>query len=288
MNKRIKIAFSIIVLILLTLSTLSIASAMTVKSVEATNFQPGSQQEITIEVKNTLDDDTEDVSLTLDLSKLPFTIIDSDSDDIEISSDDTEGFDFTIKASSEAKAGDYQIPYTLSYKNNETTAVETKTGTFSLTIEANPELVYTVSTEKAIVGSQGKITLKIVNKGLGDAKFVDVKIVPEGYTLLSEAENYVGTVSSDDSQTASFDVIFKDKNPTLTAQVEYKDFNNEKTTKTVTLPLTVYSTEEALALGIIKPDNTPVYMGIGIVIFAGWMIVRKIRKKKRINKAQGK
>jgi hypothetical protein len=285
MNKQIKIAFSVLALLIL---SLSLASAMTVKGIEANNFQPGSQQDITVKIKNTLNVDATDVSLTLDLSKSPFTIIDSDSDNIDVYSDDTENFDFTIKASGEAKAGDYQIPYTLTYNLENETTPKTKTGTFSLTIEATPELVYTATTEKAIVGSQGKITLKIVNKGLGDAKFVDVKIIPEGYTLLSEAENYIGTVSSDDSQTASFDVIFKEKNPTLTAQIEYKDFNNEKKTKTVTLPLTVYSTEEALALGIIKTDNTSVYIGAGMVIFVAWMIFRSIRKKKRINKAQGR
>ncbi len=288
MNKKIKIGFSVVVLLLLVISTLSLASAMTVKSVKASNFQPGSQQKISINVKNTLNENTEDVSLTLDLSKVPFTLIDSDSDNVEINDEDTENLDFTLKALGDAKAGDYQIPYTLNYKIEGTSEVKTKTGTFSLTIEANPELVYSVNTENAIVGSKGKIIFKIVNKGLGDAKFLSVKITSEGYTLLSESENYIGTVSSDDSETASFDVIFKDKNPTLTAQVEYKDFNNEKKTKTVTLPVTVYSTEEALSLGIIKPDNTPVYLGAGVVIFVAWMVVRKIRKKKRINKSQGR
>jgi len=285
MNKQIKIAFSIFALVIL---SLSLASAMTVKSVESSNFQPGSQQEITAKIKNTLNVDTEDVSLTLDLSKVPFAIIDSDSDDIEIFSDDTEEFDFTIKTSSEAKAGDYQIPYILSYRENGTSEIKNKEGSFTLTIEANPELVYSVSVENGIVGSQGKITLKIVNKGLGDAKFVSVKIIPEGYVLLSETENYVGTVSSDDSQTANFDVIFKTQNPTLTAQIEYRDFNNEKSTKTINLPVTIYSMEEALALGIIKKDSTVVYVGAGIFLFVVWMIVRKVRKKKRINKAQGR
>jgi hypothetical protein len=286
MKKQIKILFSILALIVL---TLSLVSAMTIKTVDADNFQPGSKQTISIDVKNTLNEDAKDVSLDLDLSKsIYFNIINSDDEAQDIDEDDTESFDFTIKASNDAKAGDYQIPYTLSYRENGTSEVKTKTGTFSLTIEANPELVYSVSTENAIVGSKGKITFKIVNKGLGDAKFVDVKIIPAGYTLLSEAENYVGTVSSDDSQTASFDVIFKEKNPTLTIQVEYKDFDNKKITKAINLPVTVYSAEEALALGIIKQDNTPVYVSVGILAFVAWMVVRRIRKKKRINKAQGR
>lgn len=284
MNKQIKIAFSVLALIVL---SLSLASAMTVKSVDANNFQPGSQQDIIVKVKNTLSNDATDVSLSLNIpAGIPFSVINS-GDTQDIDSDNTENFDFTIKASNDAKAGDYSIPYSISYSINGTPQTP-KTGTFSLTVQANPELVYSASTETPIVGSQGKIILKIVNQGLGDAKFVSVKIIPTGYTLLSEDNNYIGTISSDDSQTASFDAIFKNQNPTLTAQIEYKDFNNQKVTKTVNLPLTVYSAEDALRLGIIKANNTPVYLGVGVVIFVIWMIVRRIKKKKRINKAQGR
>lgn len=285
MNKRIKIAFSIIVLILLTLSTLSLASAMTVSSVDANNFSPGKEQEISIDVKNNLDD-AEDVSLSLNLEDLPFTIIEYDDETKDIDSDDRENFDFTIKASNSAKAGDYSIPYTLEYKLEDDT--ETKNGTFILTIESNAELSYSINAEKPIIGSQGKIKFSIINKGLGDANFVSVKIIPEGYTLLSADNDYVGTIGSDDFETISLDVIFKEKNPVLNAEIEYKDFNNQKVTKSVSLPIKVYSNEEALELGIIKKDNTPMYVGLGIVGFGIIFIVRRIRKKKRQNKTQGR
>ncbi len=283
MNKPLKILFGLFILIVL---TLSLVSAMSVKSIDANNFQPGSEQKISVDVKNNLDNDAKDVSLSLDMKNLPFTIVNYDYGAIDIDSSDTESFDFMIKASNSAEAGDYQIPYTLSYSINGT-AQTSKNGTFILTIEAEPELSYSISTETPIVGSQGKIKLTIVNKGLGDAKFVSILLIPEGYTLLSEENNYIGTISSDDSETVSMDVIFKQQNPTFTAQIEYKDFDNQKVTKTVTLPVTVYSQEEALQMGIIKQNNTFVYVIVGAVLFVIWMIVRKIRKKRRMNKAQG-
>lgn len=284
MNKQTKILITVLIISII---TLNLISAMTVNSVDANNFQQGEEQEITIKIKNSLDKDASSVSLTLDMSKLPFSVISSEDDSTEIDEDDTEGFDFTIKASNDAKAGDYSIPYTLTYSIDETQQTP-KTGTFTLTVEADPELVYSLSVENPIVGSQGKIKLKIVNKGFGDAKFVDVEILSDGYTLLSEAENYIGTVSSDDSETVDIDVVFKKQNPTLNAQIEYRDFNNEKITKNINLPVTVYSKEQALQMGIIKPNNTPYYIVAGIIIFAGWMIIRRIRKKRRMNKAQGR
>ncbi|VVB82041.1 NPCBM-associated, NEW3 domain of alpha-galactosidase [uncultured archaeon] len=285
MNKQTRFLICTLAIFIL---TLGLTSAMTVNSINADNFQPGSDQNIIIKVKNTLTNDAKDVSLILNLpTGTPFTIISSDNSIDEISSDDSESFSFEMKASNDAKAGDYSIPYTLSYSINGTQQTP-RTGTFSLTVEANPELSYSVSTDNPIIGAQGKIKLTIVNKGLGDAKFVNVKITSEGYTLLSDENDYIGTISSDDSQTVNFDVIFNNQNPTLNVLVEYKDFDNNKVTKNVNLPITVYSNKEALKLGIIKQDNTFLYILIVAIGIGVWIIVGKIKKKKRLNKAQGR
>jgi hypothetical protein len=285
MMKQIKILMSAFFVLVL---ALSVASAMVVKSVDANNFQPGNQQDITVNVKNTLSNDANSVSLTLDFTNLPFSIVSSGDNADEIASDDTENYDFTIKASNNAKAGDYSIPYTLTYTLKNATTATTTRGTFSLTVDANPDLTYSVSTDTPVVGSKGKIKLSIVNQGLGDAKFVSVTIIPDGYTMLSASNVYIGTISSDDSQDESFDVIFNNQNPTLTAQVEYKNFDNQLVTKTINLPVTVYTQEQALKLGIIAQNNTGIYVIIGIIGIVGWMIIRKVRKKKRLNKAQGR
>ena len=283
MEKQIKILIGVFFALIL---TLNLTSAMMVKSVDANNFQPGSQQDISVEVKNILNEDVQDVFLTLDMTNLPFSIINSGDNFNEILSGDTENFDFAIKTSNDAKAGNYQIPYTLSYSINDT--AQTKKGAFSLTIEASPELTYSVSTENPVVGSKGKIVLNIVNQGLGDAKFVSATIIPEGYTLLSDNNVYIGTISSDDSQSESFDVVFNNQNPVLTTQIEYKDFNNQLIIKTINLPVTVYSKEEALKLGIIQENNTFAFIVLGIIIIGIWIIVKKVRKKRRLNKSQGR
>lgn len=282
MEKQIKIMMSAFFVLVL---TLSLASAMVVKSVDANNFQPGNEQDIKVEIKNTLSSDVKDVSLTLDTTGLPFSIINSEDSINGINSDDTEIFNFAIKSSNDAKAGNYQIPYILSYNLNGT---QIKKGTFTLTIEANSELVYSASTDTPVVGNHGKIILNIVNQGLGDAKFASVLIIPEGYTLLSGSNVYIGTISSDDSQSESFNVIFEKQDPVLTAQITYKNFNNQLVTKIINLPLTVYSKEEALKLGLIKQDNSFFYVISVALLFGAWVIVKKIRKKKRLNKSQGR
>lgn len=283
MNKT-KIFGSVLVMLVL---TASLVASLGVDSISAENFSPGEEQEISLKIKNNLDEKITDVSVDIDNSKIPFVVTSSEEID-EIDDDDSEKIDMTIKAVSGAEAGDYSVPYTLYYKFEDDEEIYSKEGIFVLTIEANPDLAYTITTEKPIIGNQGKIKLTIVNKGLGDAKFVNVKINPKGFALLSASEDYIGTISSDDFETVTFNVIFDDKNPVLSAVVDYKNFDNEKVSKSLELPVTVYSREEALKLGMVKNDNTMFYI-VGAVLGAvGFFVIKKIRKKRKQNKMQGK
>ncbi len=268
--------------------TLSLVSAMSIKSVDVNSFQPGSEQDVNVGIKNIFNEDATDVSLNLNLAGLPFYITDSKSNVDEIISGDTEYFDFTVKAASSATAGDYSIPYTLTYTLGNDSQMSTKSGVFTFTVDASPELSYSASVDTPVVGSQGKINLNVVNSGLGEAKFVSVTISPQGYTLLSDSNDYIGTIDSDDSQSVSFNAIFNQPNPILIAKVEYRNFDNQQITDNVELPITVYSKEDALKLGIIKPNNTFAFLILAGLIFGSWVIVKKIRKKRRLNKTQGR
>lgn len=262
---------------------INLASAVSIKSAETDTLAPGEEGNIRIELENNLNDDAKDVSLKLEFINLPFNPIDSSEQSIdEISEGDEERFDFTIKASNDIVPGDYKIPYTLTFKiNNEQ---KQNTGTIGVTVKANPELSFSVTTENPIINTQGKIILKIVNKGFADAKFVTVKILPEGFTLLSEKEIYIGTIDSDDFETATLDVIFKTKNSLLNAVIEYKDFDNAVITKNIGLPIQVYTQDEAIELGIAKKSNTPLYIGVVITIILIWILYRIIRKQVRKSK----
>ena len=263
----------------------NLASALTIKSITAEPLSPGKEGQISIEVENNLDDIVEDVTVSINLKDLPFITIGSSEDSIdEIDEDDEEEFSFLIKAANTIKPGDYQIPFTITFKfDNEQ---ESRQGSIGVTVRANADLTYSISTTNPVIGQQGQISLKIVNKGFEDARFVSLKLLPEGYTLLSESDAYIGTVGSDDFESASFDIIFKEKDLIFTALVEYKDFDNKKITETINLPIIIYTQEQALQLGIIKKSNTPLYIGIAIALIILYLIYRSIRK--RIRRAKSK
>src|SRR4030042_1646215 len=90
---------------------------------------------------------------------------------------------------------------------------------FVLKVNAETELDFSVETKNNIIGQKGKITLRIVNKGLGEVKFVSVQVFPQGYDLLSSDVVYIGNIPSDDSDSAGFDVFFNTLSPSVYAKV---------------------------------------------------------------------
>lgn len=263
---------------------LNLASAVVINVAETATISPGSEGRISIEIENTLQEDITDVSLILNFQNLPFIPVGSSEASVEeIEEDQEEDFSFTIKASNEIAPGDYAIPYTLTYEVNN--QVKTRTGTLGVKIKADPELTYSISTENPVLNQKGTITLNIINKGFFDARFVSLKIVPTGMTLLSEDQIYIGTVDSDDFETVTFDVLFKSENPTLSGLIEYKDFENQPKIEGISLPVKVYSEEEAIELGIMKKSNLAFYIIIIVALILIWVVWRVWKRRSRMKKS---
>jgi uncharacterized membrane protein len=282
MEKEIKKLWIITILIIL---TLNFSSALIV-DVDSTTFYSGEQEKIKINIENNFNYDIECVSIILNLNDLPFAVIGSFEKTIDdLDAEDKDSVIFNLRPSTDISPGDYNIPYTLKYTNMDTDKKENKSGSFGLRVGARTNLDFLVETKNNVVGQQGKISLKIINKGFGEIKFVSVQIFPENYELISSDKVYIGNIDSDDSDFATFDVIFKNTSPSLSAIVEYKDFDNNAQTQTITLPIKVYTKEKALELGLIQKSKTVFYIGGIIGILIVWIIWKKI-KRFRKNKNQ--
>ena len=276
--------FSILFLVL----TLNLISAVIVESVSADKFYPGQTGKVSISLENNLEDDTQEVSFALNLNSQTtpgFTTQGaSEKSQDEIQEGDSESFSFAIKVGNDVKPGDYNIPYTIKYTNSVTDETFTKTGSFGVSVGAETELDFAVETKDAIIGRQGKVSLEIINEGLGEIKAVSVDIDPKGFEVTSKEKVFVGTVNAEDSDIVTWDVIFKDDNPTLNAVITYKDFDNKEQTKSVSLPVKVYTQEEALEAGLIKKSNSGMYLGIIITLVLIYVIYRQMKKRNRKKK----
>lgn len=274
---------------LIAVLAMSLTSAIIVNSVNTPIVSPGGQGTITIELENILNQDVEDVSITLDLKDIPFIVLGSSEQSIdEIDEDDDEEFIFEIKSAPDAAPGNYEIPYTIKYTESDDEVTKEKKGTFGVRISADPDLVFTASSNGAILGQESVITFKVINKGFFDARFVSVRIIPEGFILLSDKDVYIGTVDSDDFETETFTVIFEDDRARFIAIIEYKDFENDPIITSIDLPLKVYTQDEAIKLGIIKRSATPAIVGAIVTIILIWILWRTLRKRSKQRKSESR
>jgi hypothetical protein len=274
------------------------SAAVLVDNVDQGIMYPGTDTSVDITLKNTYDYTVQDVSFSLVFSgidptsgkqvALSFSPVGSSSDTIdEIEDDDTERFSFDVRSSNSIEPGDYVLPYVVSYKNKNDT-IQTETGTISIHVNSKTSLDFSVSQTTKVIGMKDKATFKIINKGFGEIKFVTVQLneaESTGFTLLSDDKVYIGSIASDDSETASFDVLLNKANPSLSVTITYKDFENNDKTQNVDFGLTAYSRERALQLGLIKKSNAPYIFGVIIVLLIVFFIVRAVRRarKRKLN-----
>ena len=277
-NKKTRLIFLGIFILLF---SLSFSSAIIVDSVAMDNLLPGKSASIKVEIKNTLEDNVKDVSLILNLDNTSFTTIGGSEDsENEIRDDDSEFFEFGFKASSDIEPGDYNIPYTITYTDSEDN-LKTKSGSFGISVSAETEISYSVDLRENIVGSKGDISFKVINSGLGEIRFVSIKITDaKGIEILSSPEEYIGSVDSDDFESSTFNVAFLDTDASITAKVIYKDFYNDEKIEFVTLPLKVYSKTRAVELGLLEKPNY-IRNGLIMVGIVGFFVYRKFKKKNK-------
>ena len=280
-----KILNKIFIGIFLLVLTLGLISSVVVDANYVTLYS-GEQGVVNINIENNENFDIEDVSIVLNLDDVPFTSVGSSEKDVDdLDEDDDDRVSFTLRPSTDITPGDYNIPYTLTYfnaDNNNDSEVLGKEGSFGIRVSAKTELDFSIEIrEIAIVGQEGRFSLEVINKGLGEVKSVSVQIFPNGFELLSKDKVFIGSIDADDTDIASFDVIYKIKTPSLSARVEYKDFDNIGQTETINIPFKAYTTEEAIELGLIQKSNTRTYLITGIVILIIWFVWRKIKKKRK-------
>lgn len=267
-------------LIILSMFLLTSVYALSVESVFVDSVAPGEEGTIEIDVENDGNNDVEFVSFTLDFPDTGIIPIGSSEAFVnEIQEDDEETFAFTFRISNDLPVGTYSLPYKITYEENNDEREQT--GTIGIVVSAEPELEISADVQNGIVGQQGELNLRIVNKGLADARFVNVILESDDLTFLSEKSEYIGTIDSDDFETSNFDVIYNEKFTSLSVKIVYKDFDNDEIEINKIIPLRAYTYEEAVQKGILKKSNLPVYAGIIILLLVIWIIYRFIRKRRR-------
>lgn len=260
---------------------------LAVESIETMpkKIRPGKTGAIIIAFKNMADSLIKNVKVRINLGGIPLAPIGSTNEKMIKWVDSNEEFEvrFNVMAEPDAASDIYKIPLELEY-SDEIGNAYSRNNTISVIIGDAPDLSVNLDSSTIIQSeTKGDITVKFVNKGLIDIKFLNVNIkASDSYKVISAEEVYIGNIDSDDYETADFKLFVNKASGGIIVplRLEYMDANNDEYTKLVELTLPLYDTKEAKKLGLIASRGSGGILVFLIIVGAGIVGYRKWKKKK--------
>lgn len=249
-------------------------------SVEPQLVTPGQSATVKMKLTNVGKIDIKNLDVSLDLNDSTFSTIGSGTKKRinSVPSGKSAVVSFTLASDTSTQVKLYSIPVELSFQD-ERNKEYTDTAKISLTVNAQPELSLSVdSTDFESSTKPGTVTLKVVNKGVVNVKYLSVTLAQTGdYEILSPSnEEYVGNLDNDDFETVDFVIKPLAENPRLAVNVQFKDPYNVDFTQSYTLPFRII-TDKDLGKSS-SPIGTIVVL---VLIAAGGIYWYRKRKKKR-------
>jgi len=255
-------------------------------------IKPGEISKVDINLENLALTFIKEIKVRLNLGGVPFAPIGSTDRKIvkQMEADSKATVSFNLMAEPGAESNLYKVPIEIEFLDR-LGNVYTKNETVGLIVGAEPDLIVNIDSSQIYnSGGSGEVTVKIVNKGVTDVKFLNIELKEsDNYRILSTKEVYVGNIDSDDYETADFEVSLgkvKGKDAVLLLLIEYKDANNNDYSKNIELPLKLYSSAEAKSMGLKKGNNAVGIIIVLVIVGAGFFIYRRWRKKKKGEKVE--
>ena len=262
--------------------------------------EPGKDASIKINIRNLADSVLKDITMNLDLTlaslgatsvsldALPFATLSSGTEKrIRQLSPGEEAFiTYNIRAYPDAESKVYKIPLALTYKDELNTEYTTL-NLIGIVVNSEPDVAIVLDdSEVTKEGQKGEVTIRFINKGLTDIKFVNVVLNQgDGFELLSENEVYMGNVDSDDYETAEFEIYVETDAGNmviLPVHYEYMDANNNKYKAEDNIEVRLFSVQEEKKFGNGDQNNTARYWVVAIilivVLFIGYRIYKRRKK----------
>ena len=288
MGNKIKTKIFGIVFLFLLIGNLFMVSAVSITDVSNSPEEvvPGQVVEVFIEIENIFEDDITNLNVKLNLENVPFAPYQSSSEKFldELKDGDEETFKFKLITLPETDTGIYKIPIEISYKDGEEND-SLKQELISITVNSKPELKVSLEDSAVLIkGRENVFSVKIVNSGLADVKFVYLTINDvNGIKFLSEKEQYIGDISSDDFDNIEYEVYVKADAPgiiNLPIVLRFKDATNKELIESENVILKTYSLKEAQSLGLVQKPSYTIYIISGVLVL-GYVFYR-IRKKRKL------
>lgn len=262
-------------------------ASLTITEVEVDKISPGEEGSISVTIKNNADIVLRNIAMQLNMVTvqgstiidLPFIPTNSATEKkiTKLNPGEITKIDFDVSAYPSATPGYYKLPLTITFFDEQGTETESQ-DYVGVVVDANPELKVFLEESKLYEGAnQGDITLKFVNKGINDLKFLDVTLLEdEGYEVIGHSANYIGDLDSDDYRSDTFTIKANEENVELKVDVTFKDENNKDYKETISVPLR-YGHQS----GNGDKNYTGTIVIILLVVIVGIILWRRRSKKRR-------
>ncbi len=244
-----------------------------ITNIDCSPSSPGSNADLTLSVKNVGEDTVEGITVDLDLSS-PLIALQSDKAYISsLEGMEEKDVSFRISISSDANIKTYTVPVNLIYTDMD--GAHTIRRNIGVQVYAEPDI--SVGIDRI---APGEITIRLVNLGLAEAKFLNVRVLPtDMYDLASSEEIYIGNMDPDDYDTVEYDIKLKaggDVEVPLKMTVEYLDAHNNKYSVNKSVTLSRYMVE---SLKVDSSGNTTTTAAAVIILavvgFLGYRYYKK-------------
>ncbi len=260
---------------------------LSIEKVENPELEAGSSKDLIFRLKNLNSLKLKNIKVSMDLDprvvgtnliEYPFGIIGSGkTKTIEsILPGKEKELTFTIKADNDATSGIYKVPVTISYLDaldKEYSSSEL----VSVVIMSNPNIEVIIESTEITKGKlAGEVLIKVINKGLGDIRFLTLNLKEnDNFQVLSQSNSvYIGNLESDDFDTASFKIRINSLSEKVEIPVflNYRSDNNELSEYSASLELKMFGEEE---LNDPKNNNALIILILVIVVVVSGVIYRK-------------
>lgn len=240
---------------------------------------PGSTNQMQIKMKNLASGQIKNIQVGLDITSedLPMATSESSQKNIaNIEAGETEKINYTLNIDESAENGVYKLPINKDFENEAGTAFEQSTTT-GVSIGGEPRLEAALNTDKTLKdGSTEELTFRLVNRGHGSADFVSMSLEEtDNIEVIGSKEVYIGSMDSDDFQTASFKINVDAETEStsvrkieMPVKLEYTD-SQGKQTETQTVQSELYTEQQLQEYGLDSNDNLIPIAVIGLVVVIG-------------------
>ena len=252
-------------------STVNIASVLS----DPATIRPGQKATLTVAVDSASPNYLRDFKISLGVGSdtLPFAVVGGTNEKLvsEIAPYQSTNFSFDLMAYPSASAGVYKLPITITYSDKLGRAYSISQSS-GLVVGSQPNLELAAeSSEVSRAGATGKIIFRVMNRGLVNVKTLRIEVQPsKDYVILSSPSQFIGSINSDDFETAEFR-IHVSENATgplaLNAKMYYSDTSNAEFASAATATMPLFTQMEAIQYGLETiPDNTLMYAILLLVV----------------------